>query len=316
MTGDSYKIGARSYYARNSAYAFETLCEREYIRQLVQNLELRLSDDIQIVVYSTHNSYQNPVVSSGVNLKKAIVLCFSDEESKAPIRWTADVGMLCKAYVKSSLDIAESSIFPMPIGYVDGFVPAPKSENERDVSVFFSGALNKNRALLYKDLAGLWWVPNLVAKILARRAPEVLLAVGGADVSASIPGSLIKFSSKFRSGMDAGLYAEMLGRSRYALCPWGYVSAESFRITEAAMSGAVIISGRLPDTWIYNNSPCFQSLGVKNQRKTIIDLVSNNDVEYHNLQRKQCDWYNCTLAPSAVARRISEAWAQARRPRW
>ena len=115
-------------------------------------------------------------------------------------------------------------------------------ETTKDIDIYFSGNLNKNRLIFYSSLI---WPFNLSPKI----SNYILKAIFNSYVKKILVwmskfrsrqnGVLINFTNAFGSGFSVRVFTQHLRRSKFALCPKGFSSAWTFRLNEAIQCDCV-----------------------------------------------------------------------------
>ena len=127
----------------------------------------------------------------------------------------------------------------LPLG-PSGFLPpvAPVPWAERRVPLAFVGWLHPRRAPLYRLLSGRR-LPGPLPALLRGHIP---LKLDGQVV----PGSVLRFGTRFGGGLPAAEWAALLANTRVALVPPGTRQAETFRHAEAARAGCVLVGTGWP----------------------------------------------------------------------
>lgn len=190
-----------------------------------------------------------------VFMKPTIAIVLSDERGVLPVSSSEKFLMIFKCYISS--DLPDLKIYSFPLGY-DKDVPEIKGPDisQRKYGIFFSGNLNKSRISIYCQIHPvLKHLPKRIAQNLARGSHKLGLPWMRYSFLTPDESMYILFSDKFKGGLSPLIYAEMLANSKIVLCPRGFVSSETFRLTEALRAGCVVISEGLPSTCAYENSP-------------------------------------------------------------
>lgn len=202
------------------------------------------------------------------------------------------------------------NISPFPLGYVTEVPEFPyKDISQRKYNVFFSGNLNPNRRSFYYSLC------RRLRKILpsgfnpkyliSHYTKEYILKIkSNFDNNFPHP-SIIRFTNGFKSGISPEEYGKILADTKIVLCPKGFHSTECYRHYEALRAGCVIISERLPDTYLYKDSPIIQVENWSDIHDIVADLLSNS-TKLNQLSLASRKWWEDTLSEKATAERMKD----------
>lgn len=307
-SAESYRIAGNVFLDPNSSHDWQTLVQRDFLADTFEAMNKSLPPeqrDVRFYVFSPFTADQMPA-SIAFNDERKVLIFLSDEaESVTPTALSPHYIAIFKPYMRA--DRAGTNIFPMSLGVVNGVSAVlPKPMPDRRVGLLFTGNLNRNRYPLYfafhpflRRLPGV--ARSRVFHLLARSPVGRLLR---RDFSRAGPAAtVITFTSGFGEGFSKGDYAAMLADSRIVLAPRGFVSSETFRHLEALRAGAVVISERLPDTFLYRGGP-FVCVDNWNEGLRVADELLRDPERLQALQDAGLRWYEDVLSPAATARRI------------
>ena len=175
----------------------------------------------------------------------------------------------------------------IPLGFCNGF--KPYQNYNREISLFFNGQYSEVRYDILKNYDDL----NILG-----RSPVISFYKGfGGDARLGDEGD--------DGHYDIDTYSRCLGNALISACISG-ASPETYRLSESAASGCMILSGPLPDVEYYNTLP---GIICPNDKMTDPDFINHiaeavpkfwPDTAYHI-----SEWYNKFIAPKAVAERIN-----------
>lgn len=309
-TAEPYRITENVYLDPNSGHQWDELIQRDFLADTFQVLQELLDSelhDVKFYVFSPHRADRVPA-SIAFNGQRKVLIFLSDEaDSVTPTALSQYYIAIFKPSMRA--EKVGKNIHTMSLGLANG-VPAilGKAMSERHVDVLFTGNLNRNRYPLYFAFHPiLQKMPKLANSnffhLLARSPLGRFLT---RDFSTKTHGvRLINFTSGFGKGLSREAYGKILADSRVVLAPRGFVSAETFRHLEALRAGAVVVSDRLPDTFLYRNSPiiCVDdwSDGLR-----AVDSLLQDPHRLECLHAAGLQWYDEKLSPRATARWIIE----------
>tara|TARA_Y100001973_G_C5165974_1_gene316181 strand:- start:260 stop:1198 length:939 start_codon:yes stop_codon:yes gene_type:complete len=180
----------------------------------------------------------------------------------------------------------------IPLGYCNGFRSAHRLKRTLDRS--FSGIHSQVRDDFLKTI-------------------ELQKPWGPTDHICTYQGFGGVYNNDHPNFLNREEYARLLGHSKFALCPGG-ASPETYRISEAAASGCIIIRGILPNTEYYNTLPSIicpvikesDSDSLKRHKINILDSrIKTFEKSYSKIVDYTIDWYNKWIDPQASAKRIA-----------
>ncbi|MEK7950832.1 hypothetical protein [Luteolibacter soli] len=281
--------------------------ETVFLKRLFEELEAQLGDDFSRFTFVVHRRVFGEIAGSKINLDPGgpnrVLIVISDECEAFPCQEFQSYRVVFRAY-GSPLG-GDSRIHAFPVGYLNaaGLVE-PVEFDQRQVTVFFSGYLNRNRLDVYKQFRPVWWLPkrnlsqNRYIREIARRAAERFTKER--SFPDAIPGGHVAFTDWFGRGLAPEEYAQTLANSRIAICPPGFESHETIRHWEAMRLGCVVISAPLPPNRFYSNSPIIQ-LSDWSDLKPTVNRLLNNPSELRARHLATVDWWKKACSEKAVA---------------
>ena len=296
--------GFTNVYEENISNPFDEIRERSYLLTILQHLKELMGhqfQDLDFYLFSSFNFTNEEAPSSGsVRTGRPKVLLFvSEEYTNIPIPLMDKYLIIFKAYLPH--DRSKTNIFPLPLGHASRFYrQSPLPWDQRSTNVFFSGQMNFTRFMgLYRSLSSLRFIPSSFQV----RFPERLIPILNQKFSKKFKVSKIIFNKNHGGGIAFNEYQDLLFKSKIALCPKGTISAETKRHFEAAAAGCIIISEKLPDTYLYRNSPIIQINNWRSDIKIIKELLNDPERQL-NLHHQMVDWYQQYFHPIGAANYI------------
>lgn len=246
------------------------LVELEFYNQVIANLAAEvpgLGNSYDIVIVSDPSD--TPFKPLPATDRPKVVFSFSDENNRLPdYANNDDVILVFKCYAPYS---PHPKLCPIPLPYKAGFSPRPEPYDQRQTDLFFSGHKNgKTREELAEQL-----------KIV-------------------IPGNHhINFTESFGTGYSLDKYSQILGGSKFAICPPGN-NNETFRHIEAAMSGCVIISGPQAAFW-YNYQVPYIYINNWDELPAVYEILAKDPALCAKLSADSLTYYQKFLSVEAVS---------------
>jgi hypothetical protein len=290
---------------KNSAYSFQQINESVFLIEFFNQLAQLLSEDFEKYHFYIYANIDIHVLPDSLNIKsprKKVLIFLSSQNHQVNPGLPGDFFAVFKCHL--AVDVLRERIFHFPLGYVKETLHQPvKRMEERTVNVFYSGNLNKGRVPLYKLLAKSK-VPDVFFDYLiklAKRVPNLIKR----DFSHAFPASYIQFTDGFKKGLSPQAYTQMLYNSRIVLCPKGFLMAETYRHFEAMRAGCVIISEKLPQTYLYKNSPIIQVASWKEGLAFAENLLKDSVLlqQYH---QRTLYWWENVCNEASTARHVAE----------
>lgn len=283
-----------------SGYSWENFLEKDFFEGVLRHLITELGIERFYFEFYLHRDQSIDGISSNfneTNIKKVLfILC--DEHNDIKSTNVNGFDFVFKTYLNSEV----SNFIPLPLGYNSEISEQPILDSfNRDYDVFFSGNLNKNRLLgLYKTLHKLNFLPNSIFRYLYKRPSlqSLFRITFPKYFIEEKSNNYICFTNGFNSGLSKKEYAEKLSQSKIALCPKGFVSAETFRLYEALRQGCLVICEKLPSHSFYKDAPFFQIDNWKNLNKQLDAIFQMN---LKNLQERSIIYYKENLSEAATA---------------
>ena len=182
-------------------------------------------------------------------------------------------------------------MFEVPIGYFSLTEVEWLAPQQRALDVFFAGSIEAGNGFTVR--------PRLVARremlsaleCARQRLPTMRVDCRGAGPFANPTDTL-----------DPESYSRRLMNARIALCPRGNLD-ETFRLVEAAKSGCVAITERLPARWYHRSCPAVQ-LSAWHQLPDALERLLSDRQELEQRSTAMRGWWDEQLSESAVARYI------------
>jgi hypothetical protein len=234
--------------------------------------------------------------------KRNALLLLADEHERFPVASTQGFEVVFRQYLNRSEN--DGRIHSFPVGYHEACGnEAPVPFDQRSIHLFFSGYLNRNRIDFFKQFRKTWWLPrrNLGGRHireLSRRLVEKFTKER--DFSARYPASIIRFTEWFAKGLPPAEYAATLANTKIAICPTGFISAETIRHWEAMRLGCVIITDTLPANPFYKDSPLIVMSDWSRLHETLKDLQAD-PAKLQVIHEATVRWWNDVCCEEAVA---------------
>jgi len=295
-------------YDAHSAFPPDSAIESEYIIRVLEALQERMGDSFanySFTVFLSPDSSVQPASLRDPHPRKVLIYA-SNEKGALPLELADHYVAIFKGYLRD--DRSPGNIYPLPLGWVNGVnTGSAPPACDRELDVFFSGHLNRNRMGLYREISLLRFLPQWVAEmgVANSRVRNFIRMVFGAEFSQAFDSGYICFTKNFAEGLSREGYAEKLRNARIAFCPGGFYSAETFRHYEAVRAGCVVISERLPENELYRNAPILQVNSWREGIALARELLRNSD-RLTDLHQQTLTWWDENWAPEAVARIIQE----------
>lgn len=179
------------------------------------------TDKNTVLICSHAVPYRQVLDNLRKNGKKYAVVLLSDENLIDPCEWLHDphcVGLM-RNYVNPAL-LGNPKVSVFGLGYKIGLVKELEKKHQRDLLWSFAGTLHNERGSTIEKF-----------KKLTPYKVHTCSGFGAQD------------------GLDTRSYAELLKSSKYALCPPGQDSMDSFRIYEALEAGCIPICVKNTGRW-------------------------------------------------------------------
>jgi hypothetical protein len=294
------------FFDAHSTCAFDQLNEKEYILNVLQELQIQLGnnfDNFYFILFSSNGEGRNPATTDqSFPGKKKVLFYLSDESGKTADELKSSFHCIFKSYLPYTTD---NNIYPFPLGHVNNVCFEPreiKSMATRRISAFFSGNLNINRIDFYKQFYSLPIPTRLLKQLI--KLPFIKKCLVKKIRKEFIPHSFMNFTAGFKQGLSTQEYKQYLLNSKIVFCPKGFISAETFRHMEAMSAGCIIISEKLPQTSLYKDSPIIQIDDWQTAISITSELLKNSS-ELEQLQKRSMDFWSANYRPDAVAKYIA-----------
>lgn len=253
-------------------------CESPFFRKAIGHLPKDFKYDVTAVVWSQTSKLQ------GLD-RPYICLETSHEEHEITnaVQFEGCVAALQHYYPYAGNNPAAAKAYAMPLTYVGNFPEDPiiPAQNRKyDFAIMGQGSGHKEK---------FFWV----AEQLKQRGYNVFIH---------------KYNG-WNNGLPTDEYAAIMRDTRFALCPHGTISPESFRLTEAMCAGCIIICEPV-SYYVGIARYCAANpqiaIGIDdifNWRVGMADL-SGDDLSWFQRSR---DTYDAIFSPEALAQRILRA---------
>lgn len=268
------------FYDKNSQFDISDIHEYDFLKEIIDNLNnnFDLFENYDFYIYAQQNTHILP--DSCYNNGSKILIYLSDETNSQPqIEIVNNYKFIFKSHLNKKLFKNINNLHYLPLGY-SKFVPKLPIKNitERKYNLFFSGNLNNNRIKIYNEINN------------------------NKDFYNNI-NSYVKFTDGFAKGLSPDKYANMLSESKIVLSPSGFITSDCFRTYEAMRQGCIVISDKLFDENIFNNSPIIQIKDWSDLSYIVNYILSNEDF-INKLSNKTLDYYEKTFTGNAVSKYI------------
>lgn len=286
--------------------------ETVFLQRIFAALEARLGNDFLKLTFVVHRRVFGEFAGKPIKLDPGgpdrVLIVIADEREVFPCEEFLSYKAVFRAYGFPAG--GDSRIHPFPVGYFNAAGSAKSVEfDQRGISVFFSGYLNRNRLDLYKQFRPVWWLPrrnlpnNKHVREIARRSIEKLTSKR--NFPDAVPGGIIAFTEWFGKGLAPEEYAKTLANAKIAICPPGFESHETIRHWEAMRLGCVVVSAPLPANLFYKDSPIIQLEDWSKLKPLIADLLADSD-KLCRLHRETTVWWEQNCSETAVARFMAD----------
>ncbi len=286
--------------------------ETVFLRRIFSALRERMGDNFGKFTFVVHRRVFGEFAGKPIQLNPGgpdrVLIVIADEREVFPCEEFLSYRAVFRSY--GAPEGGASGVHVFPVGYLNAAGLAETVPfDQREITAFFSGYLNRNRLDLYKQFRPVWWLPNRnvatnrYVREVARRAIEKLTKER--NFPDAIPGGRVTFTEWFGKGLAPDEYARTLADTKIALCPPGFDSHETIRHWEAMRLGCVVISAPLPPNRFYKGSPILQLKDWSELKPLLEDLLSNPDkllARHH----ATVDWWNRVCSEKAVADYMAE----------
>jgi hypothetical protein len=292
--------------------------DRLFLTRLFDALAARMGGDFRRFTFVVHRWVFGELAGTRIPLDPGgpdrVLIVTSDEREVFPCEEFLSYRHIFRAY--GSPGGGTSRIHSFPVEYFNAAGSAePVPFDQRRISAFFSGYLNRNRLDVYKQFRPVWWLPkrnlpsNRYVREIGRRAIEKLTKER--NFPDAIPGGRVAFTEWFGKGLAPDEYARTLANTKIAICPPGFVSHETIRHWEAMRLGCVVISAPLPPNRFYKGSPILQLEDWSELKPLLENLLAHPDklLAHH---QATVDWWNNICSETAVAGYMAEVLEQSR----
>ena len=305
------KLKKAIYYDLGSCYESKELIELDYFIEVGNSLINFYSKNdkkklpLEIIIFSSISNLDMPLTrlnysSSCSSRKKKILFIISCENGYDSRKISKYYDVIFQSYLEKN-DI-KNNIFPIPVGIPNFKVLNNKKKKnllEKKFRFFFLENLNKQKVVLFSEIFSLNILLKNIIKLMIKCKLNKILGFVIKKISLNYYDSNKKifFTNQFNSGLGKIKYLEYLSKSKFALCPKGFLSTETFRHYEAAAFGAIAISQKLPNNWIYKKFPYIQ---VRKWNK--LDLLIKKHKRLNS--KRSFNWYMNTIDPRGASKNL------------
>ncbi len=281
--------------------------ETVFLDRIFSALRERMGDNFGKFTFVVHRRVFGEFAGKPIQLNPGgpdrVLIVIADEREVFPCEEFLSYRAVFRAY--GDPGGGASGVHVFPVGYLNAAGLAETAPfDQREITGFFSGYLNRNRLDVFKQFRPVWWLPkrnlskNKYVREIARRAIEKLTRER--SFPDAIPGGQVAFTEWFGKGLAPDDYARTLANTKIALCPPGFESHETIRHWEAMRLGCVVISAPLPPNRFYKDSPIFQLEDWSELKPLLEDLLAHPD-KLLARHLATVDWWNRVCSESAVA---------------
>lgn len=286
-----------------SAYSFDELNEKVFLVRFFNHLQSFLGNEFEDYQFYLFANISTEIVPDSLAVKtpkKKVLIFLSNQYYEINPALPGDFVAVFKCHLPQ--DVVKEKIFHFPLGYVKDMTEHKVKDFEnRKTKVFFSGNLNKKRVTLYKALSDSS-LPDFLygpAIRLSKKIPRLLKR----DFSHNFPSSYLKFTNGFKKGLNPKEYSQMIYDSQIVLCPGGFLKNETYRHFESMRAGCVIISEKMPETYLYKDSPIIQTESWQQGVEMVQTLLDSPKLlkQYH---MDTLNWWENVCNEVSTARRV------------
>lgn len=281
-------VGDEILFDKDGCSHFYQMCS--YLHKYLPDFESYL-----FILYG-HNGTRKPTSRNFVHPKKVLIVEGGENKMLDFEKIKDDYYAIFAHYIKPQKDVVNS----IPLGPFGNQCTKSVEPSERMYDITFCGCLNSNRVSLASKITGIGikWIAFGLTH--AKKHTLQLLSVYS---RMKHPGHFYHFNPDFNKGFDTQFFNYTLSHSKIALCPKGWVNAETFRLFEAMRLGCVVICENLPDRWYYKGIPAIQIGDWNTGYEEALRLLEQPE-ELQRLSKASMDFYNSKLSGIAAAKHI------------
>ena len=309
---------SNAYYDTASIYELEQINQKEYIKNVLDELSKILPDfnDYRFYFLCATAGIEPDSLQDTYN--KKILIQWEDQLGTEPSEKVMN-SYLCvfKTHLRKKSN-KYNNLFSYPLGIPYKIKELPIIPiNERKYNVFYSGNLNKNRFNFYfnlvivrPELKKLLSLPLLYISSLfeynkylrnfSLKLKSLVFKIKAIDFSTLYDSSIIKFTRSFEAGLSPEEYARVLSQSKIVLSPKGFFNTECFRFYEALRQGCIVITEKLPETEYYKKD-FFIEVNSWGNIDSIIHSLLDDKQKLEELSKEARRYYIEFLSPKGVA---------------
>ena len=187
--------------------------------------------------------------------------------------------------------------------------PATRRTGE-GIALLFAGMLTQVRARVVVRISDRknWRtiLYGLVSHVPSTRLLQNLVGniVSPPPFAKGLRGRMI-FTSRWAGGVSPALYQAQLLDSRAVLCLRGNICVETFRHYESASAGCIVITQRMPDTYVFRGNPFVEVDDVSGWLPALQALANEGDEALAKRSQATRQFWEDRLSPRAAAEYIS-----------
>ncbi len=249
-----------------------------------------------LFIHYGHNGTRKPVSRNFVHQKKVLIVEGGENKMLDFGEIKDDYYAIFAHYAKAQKGVVHA----IPLGTFGEVCNKPLEISERMYDISFCGCLNNNRVNLASVITSIntKWI-TLGLLYFKKQTLRFLSAYA----KMKHPGHFYHFNPDFNTGLDKQFFNYKLSHTKVALCPKGWINAETFRLFEAMKLGCVVICETLPDRWYYKNIPVIQVKDWNEGYKKALELLDQPQ-ELERLSKASIAFYNKMLSGTATAKYI------------
>lgn len=285
------------FFDESSDYNFSEVNERKYVLKFIYLLKTEFNEKFEQFHFYFLFSHNDKILPNSSKIKndKKILFWFSDESCDFPQHLIHNYFKIFKSYIK----LERGNVFTNHLGYVNEYEDFV-NKNKKDIELFFSGNLNKNRIKYYKHIIqkkykALKFINNNYFYFKLFRFFKKITLGNGKIV--------FYFTDGFKKGLPYNQYMNYISRSKIVFCPKGFNSPETFRHYEGLANNCIIVSESLPNTALYLNNP-FIIIRDEKELGILIDIIIFNKLNIDQLRYNHEHYFREVYSIDSFVRRV------------
>ena len=325
-TGRAYWLAPQG----SAAVSWNQMTEREYFEDCLTHLlrDDRVASEYSFFIASDLNdpSYLqqfrkfqrkrrhsfpiDDVEPVGTDPSRKPVLLYLSRESAIPVSSKTSARFHTVFQTPLTMPKASERIFPLQIGAFNGVWCSERpTEKVRDVALLFAGMLTQARARVVVRVSERknWRtiLYDLVSHVPSTRLLQKLVDIVSPPPFAKGLRGRIIFTSRWAGGVTPALYKAQLLNSRAVLCLRGNICVETFRHYKSASAGCIVITQRMPDTYVFRGNPFVEVDDINGWLPALQALANEGDEALAKRSQANRQFWEDRLSPRAAAEYIS-----------